>query len=51
MCSSTQVSAFGDDDKTDSGDVWILQHGGGKSYPYWQREALVRPEVINPPNI
>lgn len=42
LTNKQEVSAFGDDGKTDSGDVWILQHGGGKSYPYWQREGLVQ---------
>ena len=46
-CGGMQVSAFGDDSKSDTGDVWFLTSGGGKAYDYWQREQKVH--HLSPP--
>ena len=39
LCS--QVSAFGDDNNTDTGDVWVVTAGSSKAYQFWQREGQV----------
>jgi len=35
------VSAFGDDNSSDTGDTWIVMAGSGKPYQFWQREGQV----------
>lgn len=40
LSNNQEVSCFGDDANTDSGDVWVVEWDGGKAA--WQRDAPVR---------